>query len=78
MGKGNASYEDRRDFVEKEAASYEKASPLLARALSNGKSDKLDAGQARAIAETIMKDTEQGRTRSTRELAEEGNRRSRR
>lgn len=71
-------YDNRREGVEQEAKAYEGAPPALARALTNGKADKIDPRTARALSETMMRDVERGHVRPTRELAEEANARARR
>lgn len=70
-------YDRRHDAVVEEARDLEMANPLIARALTGGKSDKLTPEQARAIAETTARDVDRGVTRPTRELVREHERRRR-
>ena len=71
-------YDVRHDAVVEEARDLEKVNPLIARALTGGKSDKLSPEQARAIAETTARDVDRGETRPTRELVREHEERARR
>lgn len=73
-----SDYETKRAGVEEDAKAFEGAPPAIARALTNGKADKIDARTARALTETLQRDLDRGHVRSTRELAEEASTRARR